>query len=210
MLISAILPAQAVDGQPRVLVSGGDSLSLHVRVEWPDPLPHFVQERLERGIPATIGVRLELWRKRTAWFDSHLTTVDAEFKIVFDPWRGSFLLENEDSTRAVSGLPSLVEHLSHWTLLIPIEQEWGETHSEYRIEAVCYLQPLTVDDAEEVENWLRGEIRGFGAGILGLPRGLFGIIRDLSGLGEQRSRCSSRAFRMSVLPSGRVRVLLSG
>lgn len=209
-MIVTLLPHSAIAADPQVLVSGGDSLSIWIRIDWPDPLPAFVQERLEHGIPATIGVRVELWRIRTAWFDSHIATADAELKIVRDPWRGSFLLVDGDSTRAVNGLHSLIDNLSQWTLQLPIERGWNGTDSEFRVEAVCYVQPLTVDDAAEVENWLRGEIRGFGAGILGLPRGLFGIIRDLSGLGERRSRSTSRRFRLSVLPSGRVRVLLAG
>ena len=34
-----------------------------------DPFEHRVRESLERGMPATLSVRAELWRRRHGWFD---------------------------------------------------------------------------------------------------------------------------------------------
>jgi hypothetical protein len=60
------------------------------------------------------------------------------------------------------------------------------------------LQPLNVEDMEEVEGWLSGEVkekRHSGFGILtGIPRSLFEAARNFAGFGDERSRLISTDF----------------
>lgn len=201
-------PARAA--APSVQISGGDSLSLWVLVDWDEPLPVFVQERLRRGIPATAGLRVELWRARPGWFDQHLASAGTELKVQSDPWGGSFILQDASSSQAFDSLGALQEALSRHRVRLPLSRDWCDGDSEYQILVTTFVRPLTTKDAGEVEAWLRGELRGFGGGILGLPRGLFGIVRDLSGLGERTTSGSSPGFRLSRVTGDRVRVLIPG
>jgi len=181
-----------------------------VLLDWADPLPGFVQERLERGIPATAGFRAELWKDRPGWFDAHLASTGLEYKILLDPWKEGFTLLNEESAVEVDSMSSLLEFLRRQRVKLPLLREWCDGSSGYRIVLTTYVRPLTAKDVKEVDAWLRGEIRGFGEGLFGLPRGLFGIVRDLSGLGERTNQGRSAGFRLSVLESGRVRALIPG
>jgi hypothetical protein len=201
-------PARA--DTPLVATSGGDSLSLWVDVHWPNPLPGFVEERLRRGIPATVGYRAELWKERSGWFDSHLSTAGREMKVVRDPWSDSFLMQLGDSSAVLGSMDDLLSTLANARIRIPLEREWCDRRSRYRVVVTVFVRPLTARDVGEVEGWLRGEIKGSGGGILGLPRGLFAIVRDLTGLGERTEQGSSSDFRIAEAPIGRVWILAAG
>lgn len=218
-----LAPGLAPAGVPAVSVSGGDSLTVWVLVEWEEPLPGFVRTRLERGIPSTVGVRAELWRDRTGWFDANLAVSEFERKLVPDPWSSGYsVLAPEDPAAPIVGpLPErsathvptvddLEDLLSRHRLRIDLDPAWCDDASTYQILVVTSVRPLTADDVGEVEGWLRGGIDELPGGLLGLPRGLFGFVRDLAGLGERSYKGTSPRFRVATTPGGRVRVLIPG
>jgi hypothetical protein len=60
------------------------------------------------------------------------------------------------------------------------------------------LKPLSVEDVEEVEGWLSGEVEtkrraGFGV-ITELPRALFDAVRNFAGFGDHRAREQTPPF----------------
>jgi hypothetical protein len=199
-------PARA--DAPTVFVAGGDSLSLWILVHWDRPLPAFVEERLERGLPATVGVRAELVRNRAAWSDPKLTAESLEMQVAKDPWNGSYLLLDTRSTRGLDSLAAVRTTLSRQKLRLALQPQWCDSASVYRVEVTTFVAPLTARDAGEVDSWLRGQLRGLGRGLLGIPRGLFGVVRDLSGLGKHTAKGESARFRMETMPGGRVKVLI--
>jgi hypothetical protein len=201
-------PARA--DAPTVFVAGGDSLSLWVLVHWDRPLPAFVEERLERGLPATVGVRAELVRLRAGWSDARLAAESVEMQVAKDPWDGSYILLDTRSTRGLDSLAAVRATLSRQKLRLALQPGWCDGTSFYRVEVTTFVAPLTARDASEVDSWLRGQIRGLGRGLLGIPRGLFGVVRDLSGLGERTAKGESARFRMETMPEGRVKVLMPG
>jgi hypothetical protein len=208
---AALLLASAAAAEPpTVHVSGRDTTAVSVLVHCPSPLPGFVEERLRRGIPATFGLRVELWRDRSGWFDQHLASAGHEVHVARDPWGDAYVVADGDSLRSLASLDELTTDLERRHLRLPIRAPWCDARSSYRVVATTYVRPLTAKDVGEIEEWLKGEIRGFGSSILGLPRGLFAIVRDLSGLGERTEKAESPRFVLSPLPGGRVRVILPG
>jgi hypothetical protein len=201
-------PARA--DAPTVFVAGGDSLSLWVLVHWDRPLPAFVEERLERGLPATVGVRAELVCLRAGWGDATLTAESVEMQVAKDPWDGTYILLDTRSTRGLDSLAAVRATLSRQKLRLALQTGWCDGTSFYRVEVTTFVAPLTARDAGEVDSWLRGQLRGLGRGLLGIPRGLFGVIRDLSGLGARTAEGESARFRMERMPEGRVKVLMPG
>ena len=67
------------------------------------------------------------------------------------------------------------------------------------------LRPLNVEDIEEVEGWLSGEVREkkhSGLSFLtSLPRSLFEAARNFAGFGDERSRLISAEFTPANLPA---------
>jgi hypothetical protein len=209
-LLALFAARTASAGSPEVQVSGGDSLSLWVLVDWDHPLPSFVEDRLRRGIPATVAVRAELWKSRSTWVDQQLASEVRELQIVRDPWGGGFSVVEDSTVAPADSMATLQQSLARHRLRVAIDPSWCDGTSEYRVAVTTFVRPLTAQDMGELDQWLRGELGGFRGGLLGLPRGLFGIVRDLSGLGERRSRAESAAFRLFRVQGNRVRVLVPG
>ena len=191
--ITSIRPARDSSGQ------------LWVEVQLEQPIEPRVASSLGRGMPATLTIHAELWRRRRGWFDRVERTVEATFRMRYDAWSDDWRLDRPGAPPlVVSTLDSLQSALEH-TLALPVSPL-----EKIAPETSCYLvvsaslRPLNVEDVEEVEGWLSGEVkekRHSGLGILtGIPRSLFEAARNFAGFGDERSRLISTDFTPANLP----------
>lgn len=191
--ITSIRPARDSTGQ------------LWVEVQLEDPIEPRVASSLGRGMPATLTIHAELWRRRRGWFDRMERTVEATFRMRYDAWSDDWRLDRPGAPPLIVGsLDSLQLALAH-TLALPVsplERIAPETSCYLVVSAS--LRPLNVEDVEEVEGWLSGEVkekRHSGLGILtGIPRSLFEAARNFAGFGDERSRLISTDFTPANLP----------
>jgi uncharacterized protein DUF4390 len=201
-----------------VLVGAAPAAALEIRLDRPreragyvyvdarlrDLFPPRIAESLARGMPATLLVRTELWRGRNGWFDRLESSFDASIRIRYEVWNESYRLERAGVTIAAStDLDSIAAVLSRpWAL--PAGRV-GDLRPEPSYYVVVYgtLKPLTVEDVQEVEGWLSGEVRNertAGLGVITeLPRSLFDAVRNFAGFGDQRARAVSRHFALRDL-----------
>jgi len=179
----------------------GDSLSIEVRASAVDGLlPQFVQDRLRRGLPATVGVQAELWHDRSGWFDAHRRTTIREFRLSRDAWTETYQLldgNRPDDSFSADSLSTIVAEIENRSVSLTIESSWGRSTAVHWVEATVVIVPLAVSDLGEVDDWLSGEIES--GPLLGIPRGLFRIVRDLTGLGDRKILGRSKPFRMSLI-----------
>jgi hypothetical protein len=169
-----------------------------------DPFSTRTTESLQRGMPATIEVRAELWRRRTGWFDSFEGGYDARVRIQYEAWSDKWRIERAGAAPIyVSRFDSVATVLSRpWALPVAQIKDLKPDH-RYYVAVVAVLKPLSVEDVEEVEGWLSGEVRtqrgaGFGV-ITELPRSLFDAVRNFAGFGDRRTRASSNDFQLRDL-----------
>lgn len=169
-----------------------------------DLFPPRIAESLARGMPATLRVHAELWRRRAAWFDKMETSEDAVVRIRYDVWSDRYRIERYGVPPIeVSSIDSVATVLSRpWAL--PIGRV-GQLQSRprYYVSVEATLKPLTVEDLAEVEGWLSGEVEtkrraGFGV-ITEIPRALFDAVRNVAGFGDQRARAATGDFRLRDL-----------
>lgn len=165
-----------------------------------DPLEPRVEESLARGMPATLLLHAELWRKRNGWFDRVERSIDATVRLRRDVWSRVWLLERVGLPPIiVPSVDSLEVALSRpFELPFPGSARLPVT-APYFVVLSATVKPLSVEDAEEVEGWLSGEVRGqsgsgFGA-ITAIPRALFDTVRNFAGLGDTRARAVSEEFK---------------
>lgn len=183
------------DADMRVTVTAGDSLTLIVQIEHPRLLPNFVAERLRRGIPVTVGYQMELWRDRSVWFDANVANRVTQYKVTRDAWTGAYSLTSADTTVVVDSLSQVIGHLTDIRLPFPLHPDiWKDSDARHRLAVTAVVIPLSAQDLGEVEDWLTGELGGGGGGLLAIPRGLFNIVRDLSGLGDHKAKAQSDRF----------------
>ena len=75
--------------------------------------------------------------------------------------------------------------------------------ARYYVVVTATLKPLSVEDVEEIEGWLSGEVKttggkGFGV-ITELPRSVFDAVRNFVGFGDQKARAMSPDFELRAL-----------
>src|SRR6185295_17435782 len=166
--------------------------------------PGRVRESLARGMPATLTIHSELWRSRSGWFDRLEDAHDATVRIRYEVWNHSYRLERAgERPMSFSTLDSVEIALSE-----PAAVRVGRVGdlkplSLYYVVLSATLKPLSVEDVEEVEGWLTGEVQdkrhaGFGV-ITELPRSLFDAVRNFAGFGDHRARVVSAPFMLADL-----------
>lgn len=173
-----------------------------VRLE--DPLAPRIAQSLARGMPATLELHAELWRRRTGWFHHLQSSFDASIRMRYEVWSESYRLERAgDQPLVVGSLDSL-----RAVLMRPIALPVGRLPAllaghDYYVVVSATLRPLTVEDIQEVEGWLGGEVEeqrhsGFGV-ITALPRSVFDAVRNFAGFGDQKARAISPDITLEEL-----------
>ncbi len=163
-----------------------------------------VESSLARGIPATLALHAELWRRRPGWFDRLESGFDADLRLQYDFADDAYRLERSgaqplvlrdlDSVRVALSRP-LPLPVGRVGILLPEES--------YYVAVSVTLKPLSVEDAAEVESWLSGEVGQKGGDafgiITGLPRSLFDAVRNFAGFGDEHARAVSGDFELRDL-----------
>lgn len=180
---------------------------VYAEVEVADPFGPRVRESLGRGMPATLLVHAELWRRRGGWFDRLESSFDAQVRIRYEVWNDQYRIERTGAEAGrVGTLDSAAAFLSRpWAL--PVARIGDvRPRARYYVVVNAVLKPLSVEDVQEVEGWLSGEVRSKGRAGLGvvteLPRALFDAVRNFAGFGDQRTRVVSQEFELKDLFSG--------
>jgi hypothetical protein len=161
---------------------------------------------LERGIPITLVYEIELWRERPAWFDRLESAHRLAFKLQFDVWDEVYVVRDSEGRNAVyrdlDGARSAMQQRE--SVSIAPLKVLKDDRSYYLMVEVA-LKPLTVEDVDELEGWLSGELksgRKRGIGILGLPKGVFDLVMSLTGFGDRNDSLRTPEFRrLDVIPA---------
>jgi len=205
MLVSAVPRPAAAFEITSATAARDEAGQLGVTTQLRDPIESRVQASLERGMPATLFLHAELWRHRPGWFDRLERSADATLRLRHDVWRDEWRLErNGAAPMSVDDVDSLAIVLSRPLVLeIPGLDRLPDDARCYVV-VTATVKPLSVEDAEEVEGWVSGEVRnqghaGFGV-ITQLPRSLFDAVRNFTGFGDSRDQAQTADFTPADLP----------
>ena len=194
--------ARAIDIDPGTIDVRQGRVEVAVRVS--DLFPPRVEESLVRGMPATLQVTAELWRHRTGWFDRLSGSFTGSVRIRYDVWSKSYLIDGAGMrARSVTTLDSVRTTLAPPFLLPLALRSKLQDKGRYYVVVSATLKPLSVEDVEEGEGWLSGEVadkRRSGIGVLtAVPRSVFDAVRNFAGLGDQRARAITDDFLLSEI-----------
>ncbi len=158
-----------------------------------------VAQSLSRGMPATLELHAELWRKRSGWFDRMESSYDAAVRIRYEVWNDWYLVEHPGEAPLTFGSLDSVSLILSRPIALPVGRISAmQEDGRYYVAVSATLKPLSVEDVEEVEGWLSGEVEtkrraGFGV-ITELPRALFDAVRNFAGFGDHRAREQTPQF----------------
>jgi len=152
------------------------------------------QSTLGDGIPATLILVVDLWRDRGTWWDSLVRSHAFTYRFRRDIWTGEVELWNIDRTRSVlsdrDALATFLERVHEIVLGVP---ENFSPEKSYYVTVRALIQPMNMEDLEDVDAWLSGDVTQ-GGGLLGIPKALARVVVDVSGLGDQTTEGRSRSF----------------
>lgn len=204
--LAAAGPARALD----VVVAGpgetlpADSLHTYAAVPAGDTLiaAFRVTESLEgaqrpgEGIPATLLLVVDLWKKRDGWWDSLVRSQAILYRFQVNVWTGAAEFRDLDGT--VIGLPdraALAARLERVHEVVLGRAADFDEGSTYYLSVKALLRPMKLEDLQEVDAWLSGRVTGSGGGgVLGIPKGVARVLFGAAGLGDRSAVGRSRDF----------------
>jgi hypothetical protein len=178
---------------PVEVLSGAVTVSYRID----QPFTPRLEETLLQGMPATVTYEVGLWKRRAFWFDKLVVALKNEHRVVFDPWRKSFRVRAggmDARTRSVPTLDSLKTALFVVRRLPVCLITALEPDASYYVTVRAMIRPVSEEDLGEIEDWLAGEVKDPEGTARGMPRYLFGITANLSGLGDRTALSKSERF----------------
>jgi hypothetical protein len=157
------------------------------------------RDLLRNGFPARLHFRLELWRE-SGVFNTLDATREWDVIIRYDPLRKRFRAARlQDDSATVLGdfdqFPALAAAVAAPNIVPLVPHRGGR----YFYNAVLDVEMLSLSDLDEVERWLRGELRPAvrgqrnPAGVIG--RGLRTLFVRLLGAERRHYEVKSKEFR---------------
>lgn len=179
------------------IAAAGEDLVIDLAIE--NLIDPATEEILARGVPVTLILDVEIWRERSAWFDHLEATRHLAYKLQLDAWDEVYVVRDAEGHQEVFlDLAEARGALEERPALRIAPLSTIEEDASYYLVVTAALKPLTVEDVEELEGWLSGEIKSGRArevGLLGLPRALFGVVMDMTGLGDRNDVKRTPSFR---------------
>lgn len=185
---------------------------LFVELEFVDAFEGLYIEAIQSGVPSTLHYTLEVWRQRSGWWDRLERTQERQFRIFRDVLGGDYWLVTEEESQIFSTFEALVTAATRFrqssqTAAMPLPFPSADLASdkEYYLVLTANLAPLSVEDLDELDEWLKGTIRGRSSDndtglISGLSRTMGGLLLSLTGFGDRTVRARSPRFIPESIP----------
>ena len=86
-----------------VTAARDDGGRLRVTTRLEDPIETRIERSLLRGMPATLQLHVELWRRRGGWFDRMERSTDAGLRLRYDVWKEEWRIERAGAPPVLLG-----------------------------------------------------------------------------------------------------------
>ena len=178
---------------------------LFLEMEFVDAFDGLYLEAIQSGLPTTLHYTVEVWRQRSGWWDRLERTQERRFRLFRDVLSGEYWLVTEEETQSFANLEALLDVVTRFRrntspLPLPFPSANLPGDKQYYLVVSANLTPLSVEDLNELDEWLKGTIRGGNpdsdTGIIsGLSRTMGGLLLSLTGFGDRTLRARSPSFR---------------
>jgi hypothetical protein len=186
---------------PPASARGGIAVGEGPRVSTGGVLSHGqIPELVRNGFPARVTARLELWRGGD-WFDDNETTVEWDAIVGFDGVTQSYRVRRRfrNQLEDLGAYPTLAaaELALERPFRVPIAPK--QTGRRYYYHLTVEVEALSLSDLDELERWLRGDlrpaVRGRRSPLAALGRGTRVLVVRVLGGEKRRFERRSPTFR---------------
>lgn len=188
-------------GGPSV-TRAGDWAAATLRVE--NAFSSRIKQSVERGMPVTVVVTVDVWQDRTGWFDRLVGERSVVLRAFRNAWSDDFTLRRDrEPEHTIPDIATLAREISRPMRVSTVPLSRLDPGNRYYVILRVSVKPLTVEDLETVEKWLSGEAKRSGkpgpGSIARLPRYLVEVLANLSGFGDEVARWRSGTFTLETL-----------
>ena len=162
-----------------------------------------IQELLRNGFPAAMRFRLELWRVG-GLFDELENGVPWNMLVRYDPYTGQYLVVRSQGARFqedFGGFPTLAAaEAAVLSKPYPVTLQPRHSGARYYYNVVVDVESLSVSDLDELQRWLRGElkpaVRGKRSPLSALREGFGTLLSRVLGGETRHYESRSGTFRI--------------
>lgn len=116
-------------------------------------------EGLQKGLTSTIEYQVQLWEKRGGWFNSLIAEQDVRMKVLFDNWEKKYVILSAEESRLTSSLETVREKCSQMQNIDIVPISKLKKNKKYFITVKAILRPFSVENYQEIKNWLSGQAK---------------------------------------------------
>ncbi|MDZ7318365.1 MAG: DUF4390 domain-containing protein [candidate division KSB1 bacterium] len=152
-----------------------------------------IAEGLQKGLTSTVEYQIQLWEKRGGLINNLVAQRELRMKIYFDNWEHKYVLLTPEEKRLTNSLATVKERCSvgQNVEIVPLAQL--KEDRKYFITISLVLRPLSMENYQEIKNWLSGRARDFSLKDIDdtqqqekkLKGGLLKMFLTLTGFGDR-------------------------
>ncbi|HHS12696.1 MAG TPA: DUF4390 domain-containing protein [bacterium] len=152
-----------------------------------------VLDGLRRGMTAAVEYHIQCWKDRRYWINQLTTEKSVRMKVHYDSWDKRYGLTTR-SGQIMLDEKEMIERCSRLTWFPLVAFSDLDPNARYTVGIRLIVQPMTMDNYEEIRRWLTGEAREISPKSLTEKESsekiggwFLGMVLNLTGFGEQIS-----------------------
>jgi hypothetical protein len=157
---------------------------------------------LKKGMTAGLEYQVQLWEKRSGWFDMVVAETGQRMKIGYDNWERKFTVMHADRTLLFKNEEEAGRHCSRLTRFGITGKDQLKPARAYRIFVRVLFQPMSMENVEEIRRWLSGKADDLNAKSIKRSKSplksagdwLLGFVVNVSGFGDREFTAESPEF----------------
>jgi len=161
-----------------------------------------VLEGLNRGLTVEVIYQVELWKSRDNWFDQHVGGNVLAFKLSYNNLEDRYIIENAEERRSTGVFEKALERCSDVNNVYITEDEKLKREKNYYVVIKGIVKPLSIENLNEVSQWLKGEVENVDLNKIKEPRKtgrslrnyLLELLANITGFGDRYFSNTSGMF----------------
>lgn len=162
-------------------------------------------EGLRKGLTSTIEYQIQLWEKKSGWINNLVISHDVRMKVYYDNWENKYVIMSAEEKRLTNSIETVREKCSKISNLSIFPVSKMKENGNYFITVKAILRPLSVENYQEIKNWISGQAKNMEFKNLDdtknqekkIKGGVLKMLLALTGFGDRvvSGRCEDFQFR---------------